>query len=251
MPHAHVNRAEDALATLGYRGLQGDRAFRAAFLSYLRQFELLSRDDRFAVDLHWEFSSTYLPFPLASEEIWADAASLEIGGRRIPVLSTGNLALLLAGHGTKEQWRSLEWIADFARLIARLDGIDWPAVHRRAAAQGCGGAVTLGAALVRDLLEMQLPESLAALAAADRRALRRSAALADRLRLGLPEPESLPNFSDLGLCDRARDRVRAVLGLTFTPTAGDYSAMKLPPSLWGLYRFTRPFRLAAKAVGLG
>lgn len=250
VPHEHVNRAEDALATLGYRGLQGDRAFRTAFLAYLRQFELLSRDDRFAVDLHWAFSGTYLPFPLASEEIWADVASLEIGGRRIPVLSTENLALLLAGHGTKEQWRSLEWIADFARLIERLDGIDWPAVHRRAEAQGCGGAVTLGAALVRDLLQMPLPASLDALVAADGRAVRRAAALGGKLKLGLPEPESLPNFSDLGLCDRLRDRVKAVLGLTFTPTTGDYSAMKLPPSLWGLYRVTRPFRLAAKAVGL-
>lgn len=251
VPHAHVNRAEDALATLGYRGIQGDRAFRTAFLSYLRQFELLSRDDRFAVDLHWAFSGAYLPFPLAPEEVWADGASIDLGGRRIPVLSPENLALLLAGHGTKEQWRSLEWIADFARLIERLDGLDWSAVHRRAVAQGCGGAVTLGAALVRDVLAMPLPAPLDALVAADGRAVRRAAALAHHLRLGLPEPESLPNFSDLGLCDRTRDRVRAVLGLTFTPTAGDYSAMKLPPSLWGLYRFTRPFRLAAKAVGLG
>mgnify|MGYP003337904873 CR=1 FL=1 len=156
--------------------------------------------------------------------------------------------LLLAGHGTKEQWRTLGWIEDFALLIERRSGLDWAAIHRRAEARGCGGSVVLGALLARDLLGADLPPALGSLAAADRRSARRATALISRLELGLPEPESLPNFSDLDLCDRQVDRVKAMLGLAFTPTAGDYSAMPLPPSLWGLYRLTRPFRLAAKAV---
>lgn len=250
VPPDRVQAAEDALARLGYHGHQGDRAFRHTFLSYLRQFALVSADDRFAIDLHWGFSGAYVPFPLAPDDIWNDLASFEFGGRAVPVLSDADLALLLAGHGTKEQWRTLGWIEDFALLIERRTGLDWAAIHRRAEMRGCGGSVTLGAVLARDLLGIDLPAALASLAAADKRSARRAATLISRLRLGLPEPESLPNFSDLDLCDRQVDRVKAVLELAFTPTAGDYSAMPLPPALWGLYRLTRPFRLAAKAARL-
>ena len=250
VPADRVQAAEDTLATLGYHGHQGDRAFRHTFLSYLRQFALVSADDRFAIDLHWGFSGAYVPFPLAPEDIWSDLASFEFGGRPVPVLSDADLALLLAGHGTKEQWRTLGWVKDFALLIERRPGLDWAAIHCRAEARGCGGCVILGALLARDLLGIDLPPALGSLAAADRRSTRKAAALISRLELGLPEPESLPNFSDLDLCDRQLDRVKAVLGLAFTPTAGDYSAMPLPPALWGLYRLTRPFRLAAKAARL-
>jgi len=248
VPADRVQAAEDTLAALGYHGHQGDRAFRHTFLAYLRQFALVSEDDRFAIDLHWGFSGAYVPFPLAPEDIWNDLASLEFGGRPVPVLSDADLALLLAGHGTKEQWRTLGWIEDFALLIERRPGLDWAAIHRRAEARGCGGSVILGALLARDLLGIDLPAALASRVAADQRSARRATALVARLELGLPEPESLPNFSDLDLCDRQFDRVKAVLELAFTPTAGDYSAMPLPPALWGLYRLTRPFRLAAKAV---
>ncbi len=250
VPADRVQAAEDTLATLGYHGHQGDRTFRHTFLSYLRQFALVSDDDRFAIDLHWGFSGAYVPFPLAPEEIWNNLVSLEFGGRPVPVLSDPDLALLLAGHGTKEQWRTLGWIEDFALLIERRRGLDWDAIHRRAEARGCGGSVTLGALLARDLLGIDLPPALASLAAADKRGARKAAALIARMSLGLPEPESLPNFSDLDLCDRQLDRVKAMLGLAFTPTAGDYTAMPLPPALWGLYRLTRPFRLAAKAARL-
>lgn len=250
VPADRVQAAEDTLTTLGYHGHQGDRAFRHAFLSYLRQFALVSEDDRFTIDLHWGFSGAYVPFPLAPEDIWSDLASIEFGGRTVPVLSDADLALLLAGHGTKEQWRALGWIGDFALLIERRTALDWAEIHRRAEARGCAGSVTLGALLARDLLGIDLPAELASLAVADKRSARKAAALMARLELGLPEPESLPNFSDLDLCDRQLDRVKAVLGLAFTPTAGDYSAMPLPPALWGIYRLTRPFRLAAKAARL-
>jgi hypothetical protein len=35
-----------------------------------------------------------------------------------------------------------------------------------------------------------------------------------------------------------------------TPTVSDYRSMPLPPSLWPLYRVTRPIRLGLKAFGI-
>ena len=38
--------------------------------------------------------------------------------------------------------------------------------------------------------------------------------------------------------------------LAFTPTAGDYEAMRLPPALWSAYYASRPCRLAFRtAIG--
>jgi len=50
------------------------------------------------------------------------------------------------------------------------------------------------------------------------------------------------------LCDRPIDRVRGALKLAFTPTAGDYEAMRLPPAFWSAYYATRPCRLAFRTA---
>ena len=76
----------------------------------------------------------------------------------------------------------------------------------------------------------------------------RAAALVGTLRRGLPPPSRGEHFADLLLCDRRIDRIKGTLKLAFTPTAGDYEAIKLPPALWGAYYATRPCRLAFKAA---
>jgi hypothetical protein len=249
VPPHQVDAAERVLAAVGYRSRHGDAVFRAQFLGHQRQYALMREDGLFAIDLHWAFSGAFLPFPVTAEEVWNDATHFSIGDRRIPTLGDEDLALLLAGHGTKEGWRSLQWINDFALLVEGRPQLDWQRIHRRAETRGCGGTVLLGAALARTLLDAVLPPALQALLAADRRSAQRAAEAAARLRRGLPDPDSPPNFADLDLCENALDRLRAVLGITFTPTAGDYAALPLPRRFWSLYDFTRPLRLAARAIG--
>ena len=60
--------------------------------------------------------------------------------------------------------------------------------------------------------------------------------------------EQVEHFADLLLCDRPIDRVRGALKLVFTPTAGDYEAMRLPPALWSAYYASRPCRLAFRTA---
>ncbi|HZQ02107.1 MAG TPA: nucleotidyltransferase family protein [Reyranella sp.] len=248
VPAARMADAERALAALGYRAVQGEPAFRHMFLSSLRQYSLVRDDGLVAVDLHWEFSGAHVPFPLSAAEIWPKVEALSIGGQAVRTLAGGDLALLLAGHGTKERWRCLEWINDFAHLIARHPELDWSCVHARARAAGCGGSVTLGAALAERVLDLELPGDLARLVQADRRAQTRAEALLAGLRAGPPPGDAaLPNFSDIGLCDRPFDKAKAVLQLAFTPTVSDHGALPLPRPLWPLYYVTRPVRLAAKA----
>jgi hypothetical protein len=247
VPEAHLARAEDVLAALGYRG-EGDRAFRRAFLAYLRQYAFVHPELGVAIDLHWDFSGSHVPFPLAPGEIWDRLEDVPIGDQRVPAVSGANLALLLAGHGTKEGWRSLDWVCDFAMLVHRRADLDWAAIHRHAEARGCGDSVLLACSMAQRLLDVPVPSALASPAAESRRIQSIASGLVDALRRNALTPRKVENLSDLDLCDTRRDRIGAVLKLAFTRTVGDYQAMPLPPELWRVYHATRPFRLAAKAI---
>jgi len=248
VPKAQLGEAEDVLASLGYRGAQGDWRFRHAFLAYLRQYAFVHPDLPTAIDLHWDFTGRHVPFPLAPDETWNELEDVAIGRQRVPAVSGTNLALLLAGHGTKEAWRSLGWVCDFALLVDRRPDLDWSAIHRRAQARGCGHSVLLACAMSQRLLGVAVPAALARPVAESRRIDSIASVLVDQLRRRERTPENRENLSDLDLCDTRRDRIGAVLKLAFTRTVGDYRAMPLPPELWHVYHATRPFRLAAKAI---
>jgi Uncharacterised nucleotidyltransferase len=250
VPQAQFGEAEDVLASLGYRGAQGDRAFRRAFLAYQRQYAFIHPDLAVAIDLHWDFSGSHVPFPLTSAEIWNELEDVPIGCQHVPAVSGTNLALLLAGHGTKEAWRSLGWVCDFAMLLDRRPDLDWSVIHRRAGARGCGDSVLLACAMSQRLLGVPVPPALSRPVAERCRIHSIATALVDDLRRNERAPEENENLSDIDLCDTRGDRIRAVLKLALTRTVGDYQAMPLPPELWRVYHATRPFRLAAQATAV-
>ena len=248
VPDRQMALAESLLISAGYFNGQGNRAFRQAFLRQQRQYAF-SRDGAASdIDLHWDFSADPLPFPLDASRIWPNLVSVDLGGHRIPILADEDLALLLAGHGTKEEWRSLGWVCDFATLVERRPEIDWSRVYARACRQGSGISVLLAWAMVKELLEIPVPLALAASIGRSRQVGRLAARLIERLRTTFPDQvERLP-LEDRALCDRSFDRLRAGLKVALTPTAGDYDALPLPPALWPLYKVTRPVRLAAGLV---
>jgi Uncharacterised nucleotidyltransferase len=251
VPVELTEHAEQALAEMGYFSSQGDWAFRQAFLRHQRQYALVREERDAAIDLHWNFSSVALPFPVVAEEIWTTLGATRLGGRTVPILSRENLALLLAGHGTKEAWRRLVWVCDFAMLIEQSPNLDWLSIHRRASAHGCGDAVLLACAMAAGLLETPVPHALKAVVERSCRVRRIAKRLIDRLRTTIPEQVRREPLEDALLCDRLSDRLKAWITLGFTPTPSDYEALPLPPSLWPLYRITRPLRLGVELVVKG
>ena len=63
-----------------------------------------------------------------------------------------------------------------------------------------------------------------------------------------PQGELSEFLDSLNTHDLLRHRLWPVVTLLTTRTVGDYQAMPLPKSLWGIYYLTRPFRLAGKVV---
>ena len=251
VPPEQSERAEMVLASLGYYNRQGDRVFRQAFLMCQRQYAFVRPEFDAAIDLHWHFCGLHLPFPVQPEEIWPSLSSVRIGSCSVPSLSDVNLALMLAGHGTKESWKSLNWICDFAMLVERRPDLDWSDVHRCARRHHCGDAVLLGCAMAAGLLGTPVPAALSAAVAGNVRVNRLAGSLIASLRQGLHHfPDAGENLIDLDLCERWPDRIKVLLGLAVTPTPSDYRALPLPPAFWSAYYLTRPLRLTLKAAGL-
>jgi hypothetical protein len=248
VPPAQMDRAERVLFARGYRNTQGDQAFRRAFLRHQRQYAFVRDDVDAAVDLHWDFSAELLPFPVHAAEIWSALKPVVIGGVDIPSLAGADLVLLLAGHGTKEAWRSVGWVCDFATLVERLPDLDWSSLHARARRNGSGCSILLAAAMARELLDQPAAPFLAAALDRNPGILDLARELAGRLRSAFPADIERANLEDLMLCDRLGDRILASTKIAMTPTPGDYHALPLPAALWPTYRLTRPVRLAAGAV---
>ena len=157
---ADLCKAEDILTSSGYQADFPDREYRSAFLSYQGQYAFRHPKTAISVDLHWRLSSKGVAFPLHSAEIWSRLEQVTIAGRIIPTLAHDDLALFLAAHGTKEGWRSLVWLCDFAELLRKCHDIDWTAVFERAQRSHSSRPLLLAILLAVSLLDAPAPVEL-------------------------------------------------------------------------------------------
>jgi hypothetical protein len=125
-----LTKAEDILLACAYTAQFPDRDYRTAFLSYQGQYAF--RREQSYVDLHWQFSWDGVVFPLRAAEVWPRLIEETIAGRTVPSLAHDDQALFLAAHGTKEIWRRLLWLCDFAEFLRRHQDLDWIAILERA-----------------------------------------------------------------------------------------------------------------------
>jgi hypothetical protein len=246
VPESDLSAAETLLKHSGYEAVVADQNYRSAFLRYQGQYLFRLGQTGMLVDLHWELASKGFTFPLRSQDIWRKLATWSIAGRSIPTLSPEDNALFLAAHGTKEGWRFLTWVVDFAEFLRKHPEVDWLSLLRQAERSHCARPLLLAVLLSSELLDAPAPPILLEFAQ-NHSGVR---ALSDKAkeRILHPEPSGeLDDFLDaLTTHDRWRDRIRPVFALLTTRTASDFKTMPLPKPLWNVYYLTRPFRLATK-----
>ena len=242
-------KAEELLLSCGYRAQIPDRDYRAAFLSYQGQYAFCHVQAGNWVDLHWSLATKGMAFPIQPEEVWPRLVQVTISGRTVPTLAPDDLALYLAAHGTKDGWRRLLWVCDFARLLRECRDIDWLGVLDRAQRSHSSRPLLLAVHLAATLLDSPAPEELVK-KARDNPAV---CSLAEEVRLRMvrtaaPTGQMGEFFDGLNTYDLLRHRLWPVATLLTTRTVGDHQAMPLPKPLWGIYYLTRPLRLAGKVV---
>src|SRR5262249_5564554 len=174
------------------------------------------------VDLHWRLSSKGVEFPLYSEDVWPRLGQVTIAGRTVPTLAQDQLALFLAGHGTKEGWRKLIWLCDFAEFLRNCHDINVPALLDRAHRSHCSRPLLLAILLAVTLLDAPAPVELVH-QARNNSAVRSLAEKAQIRMLRTYPPTELGEFlNSLDTHDRLVQRLRSIAALVTTRTVGDH-----------------------------
>src|SRR6516164_2632125 len=155
-----LTKAEDILLACGYTAQFPDRDYRNAFLSYFGQYAFRRGQSDLCVDLHWQFCGDGVVFPLQAAEVWPGLIEETIAGRAVLSLARDDLALYLAAHGTKEGWRNLLWLCDFAEFLRRHRDLDWIAILERAARSHSSRQLLLAIELAATMLDGPAPAEL-------------------------------------------------------------------------------------------
>ncbi|HXL15489.1 MAG TPA: nucleotidyltransferase family protein [Methylomirabilota bacterium] len=247
VPRRHVREAARLLLEDGYQPVY--RLTPAQEAAYFRtQCEYIVERDNVRVELHWEIVPPYFSWPFDLEGLWGRAEPAVLAGATLRTLSVEDLLLVLCAHGSKHCWDRLEWIASFAEIVRRSASADWTRVRDGARRAGASRMLALSLALVRDLMEVELPPHAREPVERDPTARSLAHEVGRRILSGdagmLDRPREV-RFH-LRARERLRDRTRYVLRLATTQTLGDWDLVDLPRGVDGLYRVIRPVRLLRK-----
>ena len=244
---AQRRRAEQVLEDLDFAPVIADAEFRSAFFDYFRQHNFQHRTAGTTVDFHWGFVGTG-PFPVTAERALDSAVHWNLAGVAIPVPGPEAQALILAGHGRKENWASFGWVLDFATFAVANPALRWDLVAQAARAENCLEPLLGSVLLTREVFGVTIDQALLDSAMQRPVIVRNVAAVIGKLAALAERNLQDDLLSGFHLCETAPQRAAMVFALLTTPTIGDFEAWPLGPRWWWTYRVTRPVRLALRAL---
>jgi hypothetical protein len=247
VPRRHVREAARLLIEDGYRPVY--RLTPAQEAAYFRtQCEYIVERDDVRIELHWEIVPRYFSWAVDLDRLWARAAPTVLAGATLRTLGAEDLLLVLCAHGSKHCWERLEWVASFAEVVRGAPALDWTDVRDTVRRSGASRMLAVALALVRDLMEVDLPQPAREHVDRDPAARALAGEVSRRLLsgdLGTLERHREVRFH-LRARERLRDRLRYAVRLGTTQTLGDWELVGLPRGGDALYRVIRPLRLLAK-----
>jgi hypothetical protein len=242
---ADFERARAALTALGYRpsALQ-DPALERLWLRYGYERSFDSDAGRYLVELQWGLLPYFFAVGLQVEELLERSGASSLDGYPCRDLSPEDTLLVLCLHAAKHLWMRMIWVCDIAQTVNK-QAIDLSLVLERARSLGITRFVLLSFWLAHRLLGASVPAVMEQCFADDPRVNVLGEELVARLaRAATYDFESTEYFRwMLRLREQSRDRRRFLWRLVLTPGPGDVAAVKLPQTLFPLYRLVRLLRL--------
>jgi hypothetical protein len=199
------------------------------------------------LELQWALQPRFYAVDFDMDSLFARAVPATVGGREVRTPSPEDLLLLLSIHAAKHIWSRLIWICDIARILRRQD-LDWDWIQSRSREIGILRILYINLLLAKRLLEAPIPATLKSAILADGTASSIAGEVEESMLAGVTYNTQHVSYFRmmLRLRERPIDRVRFLWRLAFTPGLGEWQAVRLPQSLFPLYRVIRIGRLAAR-----
>ncbi len=235
-----------ALFELGYKpGLQLTRAAERAYLKSGYEYTFDAAQGRNLVEIKWQILPRFYSIGFEVDNFFERAVGIDVAGHKLRTLCDQDLMLVLCVHAAKHGWVQLSWLCDIAQL-ARSRALDWKALRLQAERLGIARIVAVSFLLSHKLLTTAQPAQF------DLQDDPATEGLAERILHQIVgdaefDPESIGYFRlMMDLRERRRDRASFAWRLLATPSAGEWSAIRLPGPMFPLYRAVRMFRLAGR-----
>jgi hypothetical protein len=217
----------------------------AQFTAYCNVIAFWQPVQEISVELHWELSPQYLPFPVALPDLQQRLVPSWPGGQQIATIAPEDLLLYLCLHGAKHAWERLSWVLDIARLLERQPHIDWDKVNQQTRTSNYERVLLQGLWLAQRLAGAELPLEIRQRIATDPVLVSLSAQVETWMAARLErEPAPLARvWHLLRLQTGWRKRSQFLRRLVISPSAADWQMWQLPEFLNALYFVLRPLRL--------
>jgi hypothetical protein len=163
VPRDTLRQASARLNALGYAPINPGSIDQDVAISH--HLDLLIKDDRVAVEVHWNLTRPGLPYSIEPEELWQRMVPVRIAGRDLWSLALEDLILHLCVHTSYQHQFifGLRPSCDLAEVLARHGAdLDWDALLQRAERWRWQRGVFLALRLARDLVGADVPEEVLA-----------------------------------------------------------------------------------------
>jgi hypothetical protein len=241
-------RAKIVVEELGYTpAFSLTKAEEHAYLATGYEYTFDGPGGRNMLELQWDIVPRFYAVDFDCGQFFERAVSASVSDRTVRVLSSEDLLLTLCVHAAKHAWVRLCWLRDIAGVL-QSQALGWSVVEERAARLGIRRMLLVSLLLAHRLLGANLPDPIGENLQQDFVAERLCDEAIRRFAAGEEyEPESLQYFRlMIRLRERVADKVRFAVRLIFTASLGEWRLVRLPESLFFLYRIVRLARLLTR-----
>jgi len=199
------------------------------------------------LELQWALQPRYYAVDFDMRGLFDRAVRVTLAGRPVKTPSPEDLLLVLSLHAAKHVWGRLIWLCDIKQILQR-ETLNWDWIESQVRELDIQRILHVTLILANQLLGTAIPTPVANNVLGDNTAKMLAEQIAVSVAAGvIYEEEKLTYFRlMMRLRERRMDRLRFLARLTFTPGPGEWEAVRLPKSLFPLYRVVRLARLAAR-----
>ncbi|MCU1296113.1 MAG: hypothetical protein JWO91_391 [Acidobacteriaceae bacterium] len=241
--------AKTALLELGYlSSLDLSASEEKAHIASGYEYTFNSERGRNLVELKWEILPRFYSVRFDIDAMFDRAITIDFGDGSVRTLCAEDLFLISCVHAAKHVWSELSLVCDLAQLV-KTQSLDWEIISKRASELGIERIVAVNVLLTNKFLGLPVPAEIRAHPETSHITQHVSSVLAAGEE---HDAESSSYFKlMMRLRERWTDRVRFLLRLAFTPSAGEWASVQLPALLFPLYRIVRVVRLARRFASVG